>query len=201
VKELPIEAQARLERVLADIELGIIAADQLPDEFLPFEGGFVQVSPRAGERLRLALTAADTIIKIIGALEWPAADRRITVASWHDQVRRQCAIERARFLAEIRKRPTWLEFQDRLRQAERTDIPSIAKQLQTFMDEVFWKDEDMAAVTKSNPRTVERHRMGKRPASRESILEYEKALSTVRGPTRFLKPPSAPRSPRRPKKS
>ena len=120
-RALPAGAQTQLEHVLADTERGLIAAESLTMTVEPERAGdLIFLHPtdrRADEQLRLALAAAAQIATIIGALDWPAADRRQTVAVWHERVRRLCGLDRPQFRA-ARRQPWWDAFQQGLQRPD-----------------------------------------------------------------------------------
>lgn len=214
-RTLPEAVKALLERVLADTERGLIAAESLTMTVDAEHSDGVlflhATDRRADEQLRLALTAAAAIVNIIGALAWPAADRRHAVDTWHTKVCARCGIDSPVFIAARRQAPWWDRFQQTLSAAPqkarrpkrrraaagRPPAPagqsSLGQQLTVYMDEVHWDDDEMAAATKAHARaidarTVERHRTDKQQPSRKSLLAYAKALSAVRGPTQFALP-------------
>ena len=203
----PPAAQARIERVLAALELAVIVALKTPAPAIPNDGGLVFIRLHAPTE-PLILEALHAIVTIISDLPWTATERREAVTAYRDQLATLYEMDRPSFIAAVRAEPWWQAFQRLLGEAERTDIRSLGQQLTDFLREVHWKDEDLAAATQVNPKTVERHRMGTQLPGRNTRTAYERALSAVRGPTCFVLPPTAPakrrpRAPRlrRPKKS
>jgi ribosome-binding protein aMBF1 (putative translation factor) len=191
-RALPETAQARLEQVLADLELAIAAANRLPPvlhaESSPGGGFFGSFENRAApKRLEVVLAAAANVVQIIAALPWSAADQRHAITVWHHQVQQQGRIDRARFEAERQQEEWWLDFQaDQAAREPRVPVPnpskkprrvSFAKQLKAAMTARRMSTGDLAAATQINERSIRFYRAGRVPSRPDVVAQLERALA------------------------
>ncbi len=194
MSELPPAARARIERILADLELAVIDARREPEPVPPelnsgalvFSHFFTPVQP-------IVLEHFGAIVAVISPLPWTASERRQSVTQYQEQLLALYGLERSRFLEALRMQPSWATFQETLREAERTDIPPMAQQLRTLKEEARWTIEQMVDATKINKRTIERHMnvQGLRVPKPGSLTAYERAFSTRAGTSNYPHCPAA----------
>jgi len=151
------------------------------------------------------LAALWVIVEVVTASALSAVDRRQTVATYQNQLLTQYAFPRAPFETALRDESFWTRFQQTLREAERTDIPSLGQQLESFRNAVPISIGDLSIATGRSgraihQRTIERHRDGA-PMGPASIRRYQETLSELLGQKiAFVLPSSAPRRRRTGKK-
>jgi len=197
-RELPPAAEARIEEVRADLELAVIEARKSPPPEIPPSGDLVFLLDQAPIQ-PLILEALRRIVTIVSDLTFTAAERRQIVTAIQDEWLTQYPrVSRSSFLAAKQAQAWWVTLLQQQREAERTDIPSFPQQLQAYMDEVGWFDDDLADAAHVNVRSVERHRLGLKRPSRRSLASYVKAFTEKRGrPSPFELPPLPRRTRRR----
>jgi len=194
---VPPEARARIERALADVELTAIEVARTAPYLEAGRFGII-LRAKADPQpiLPAALDALADIVEVISGLPWTAGARRRAVARYEKHLCTGRPFTPAAFAAAKREQPWWRTFQERLRQAEQTDVRSVGQQLRALKAEDKWTNKDLADATHLTQRTIERllADTNKRALRVNTRTTLETVLTEKHGrPITITVPPRLPR--------